>query len=281
MATARTVSRGAWSSSIRWMSTWRSPGTTATAFPLSRSHTPVHMRPGRRTQKPSRPRKTWGCDVAEIIACASTQLLSTSPSLTPSSRATDLTVASLARVATVCRSLPVVRRLGPQAGSGSVNTFRQCRQRKRRFNSATHTSFPQSLASLLRWMCHWCTCQVERSHLGQTASLSRYCGTTSIHLPASLTASTRSPVSRRRIVIESSCTWPPFCSRFFAFRLQKRQVLLLTHLNCIHTEECRARQRPALTPAELRRTIAAGGPPQGGGNDAGECGRWCAGGHGY
>src|SRR3990170_8401650 len=101
-------------------------------------------------------------------------------------------------------------------------------------------------------MCHWCTCQVERSHLGQTASLSRYCATTSIHLPASFTASTLSPVSRRRIVIESSCTWPPFCSRFFAIRLQKRQVLLLTHLNCIHTEECRA---PTVAPFALGLTI--------------------------
>src|SRR3972149_2595075 len=225
MATALTLSRDAWRSSIFWTSICRSPGTTATAFPLSRSHIPVHIRPGRRTQKPSSPRKTCGWAGGEERLWGSTQLLSTSPSLTPSSRATDLTVASLARLATVCRSLPVVRRLGPQAGSGSVNTFRQCRQRKRRFNSATHTSFPQSLASLLRWMCHWCTCQVERSHLGQTASLSRYCATTSIHLPASLTASTLSPVSRRRIVIESSCTWPPFCSRSIPFRLQKRQVL--------------------------------------------------------
>jgi hypothetical protein len=59
------------------------------------------MRPGRPTQKPSRPRKTWGCQGAETTVCASTQILSTSPSLTPSSRATDLTVASLARLATV------------------------------------------------------------------------------------------------------------------------------------------------------------------------------------
>src|SRR3989304_2656231 len=247
MATALTLSRDAWRSSIFWTSICRSPGATATACPLSRSHIPVHIRPGRRTQKPSRPRKTWGCDGAEITACASSQLLSTSPSLTPSSRATDLTVASLARLATVCRSLPVVRRLGPQAGSGSVNTFRQCRQRKRRFNSATHTSFPQSLASLLRWMCHWCTCQVERSHLGQTASLSRYCATTSIHLPASLTASTLHPVSRKRIVIEASYPLPPFCSLFCAIRLQKRQVLLLTPLNCTHTEECRAGRSSPLT----------------------------------
>src|SRR3990170_6914211 len=106
-------------------------------------------------------------------------------------------------------------------------------------------------------MCHWCTCQVERSHLGQTASLSRYCATTSIHLPASLTASTRSPVSRRRIVIESSCTWPPFCSRFFAFRLQKRQVLLLTHLHCIHTEECRAHAAHPYETLAGRATLAA------------------------
>src|SRR3990172_5285919 len=85
MAMARTLSRDAWRSSILWTSACRSPGTTATALPLSRSHIPVHMRPGRRTQKPSRPRKTWGCDGAEITACASSQLLSTSPSLTPSS----------------------------------------------------------------------------------------------------------------------------------------------------------------------------------------------------
>src|SRR3989304_1488953 len=105
-------------------------------------------------------------------------------------------------------------------------------------------SFPQSWASLWRWMCHWCPCQVERSHLGQTASLSRYCATTSIHLPASLTASALNPVSRRRIVIELSWTRPPFCSRFFAIRLQKRQGLLLNSLNCIPTEEARA-VRPA------------------------------------
>src|SRR3990172_615025 len=170
MATALTLSRDAWRSSIFWTSICRSPGTTATALPLSRSHIPVHMRPGRRTQKPSRPRKTWGCDGAEITACASSQLLSTSPSLTPSSRATDLTVASLARLATVCRSLPVVLLLDPHIGSSSVNTFRQCRQRKRRLNSASHTSFPHSLASLLRCRCHWWTCHVGCPHAGQMAS---------------------------------------------------------------------------------------------------------------
>src|SRR3989304_10364382 len=213
MATARTLSRDAWRSSILWASACRSPSTTATALPLSRSHIPVHMRPGRRTQKPSRPRKTWGCDGAEITACASSQLLSTSPSLTPSSRATDLTVASLARLATVFLSLLVVRLLGPQAASGSMNTLRQCRQRNRRLNNANQTSFPHSLASLLRCRCHWCTCQVERPHLGQTPSSPSYCPTTSIHLPLSLVPRTLNPASLRRTVITSSCIWPPFCSQ--------------------------------------------------------------------
>src|SRR3990172_9479618 len=106
MATARTLSRDAWRSSILWASACRSPGTTATALPLSRSHIPVHMRPGRRTEKPSRPRKTWGCDGAEITACASSQLLSTRPTLNPSYRAPDITIAYLDRLATFCRSLP-------------------------------------------------------------------------------------------------------------------------------------------------------------------------------
>src|SRR3989304_1724034 len=136
MATALTLSRDAWRSSIFWTSICRSPGTTATAFPLSRSHIPVHIRPGLRTQKPSIPRSACGC-VGERTLCASSQLLSPSPSLTPSSRATDLTVASLARLATVCRSLPVVRRLGPHAGPGSLDPFRQCRPRQGRFNHAT------------------------------------------------------------------------------------------------------------------------------------------------
>src|SRR3989337_3117180 len=139
------------------------------------------MRPGHRTQKASRPKSSWGC-AGEGTLCASSQLLSTRPSLTPSSRATDLTVASLARLATVDRSLKVVRLLDPQAGSGSVNTLRQCRQRNRRLNSATHTSFPHSLASRLRCRRHWCTCQVERSHLGHIASSSPYRATTSIHV---------------------------------------------------------------------------------------------------
>src|SRR3990170_2924818 len=212
MATARTVSRGAWSSSIRWMSAWRSPGTTATAFPLSRSHIPVHIRPGLRTQKPSIPTSVCGC-VGERTLCASSQLLSTSPSLTPSSRATDLTVASLARLATVFLSLLVVRLLGPQAASGSMNTLRQCRQRNRRLNNANQTSFPHSLAPLLRCRCHWCTCQVERPHLGQTPSSPSYCPTPSIPLPLSLVPRTLNPASRRRTVITSSCIWPPFCSQ--------------------------------------------------------------------
>ena len=105
-----------------------------------------------------------------MTLCCSSQLLSTSPSLTPSSRATALTVASLARLATVSLSRRVVRLPRPQTASGSMNTFRQHRHRKRLFKTASHTSFPHSLASLLRCTCHWCTCQVPSPHLGQTAS---------------------------------------------------------------------------------------------------------------
>src|SRR3972149_922467 len=146
----------------------------ATESFVSRSHIPVHIRPGLRTQNPSRPRKTWGRAGCLTTLCFSTQLLSTSPSLTPSTRATALTVASLAQPATVSLSLAVVRLLAPQFGSGSVNTLRQLRQRKRRFHSASQTGFRQSLASRLRCNCLWCPCHVGRPHRGHSPSSALY-----------------------------------------------------------------------------------------------------------
>ncbi len=94
IATAVTLFLSACLSSILTVSTCRSPGTTATACPLSRSHIPVHIRPGLLTQKPSRPSNRCGRLGAETTAWASSQLRSTSPSLTPSLRATARTVAS-------------------------------------------------------------------------------------------------------------------------------------------------------------------------------------------